>query len=102
MFAIEGDGLKAGSVDTGTHAVFTEPVFQPRDLSSDTITMEEREITSTLLEGGSQAAGCCVGTCEGGAGIDAGKQEHTIKYAATKHSCNTKGAVNSKRGEGYS
>ena len=82
---LEGDGLKAaGSVDTGTHAVFTEPVVQPQDLSSDTITMEEREITSTLLEGGSQAAGC-VGKCEGGARIDAGKQEHTNMQPQNTH-----------------
>ena len=72
---LEGDGLKAGNVDTGTQDVLTEPVIQPQDLSSDTVTIE-KEITSTLLEGESQAAGC-VGTCEGGAGIDAGEQEHT-------------------------
>ena len=82
---LEGDGLKAGNVDTGTQDVFNdEPVVQPRDLSSDTVTMEEREVTSTLLEGGSQAAGC-VGTCEGGAGIDAGKQEHTNMQPLNTH-----------------
>ena len=73
---LEGDGLKAGYVDTGIHDVFIEPVVKPQDLTSDTITMEEEEVSSTLLGEGSQAAGC-VGMCEGGAGFDAGEPGHS-------------------------
>ena len=73
---LEGDGLKAGGTDTGTHGVFIEPVVQPQDLTSDTITMEEEEVSSTLLGEGSQAVGC-VGMCESGAGSDAGQIEQS-------------------------
>ena len=82
---LEGDGLKAGGTDTGTHDVFNEPVIQLQDLSSDTITMEEEEDeVFTLLGEGSQAAGC-VGMCEGGAGSDAGELEHSNMQPLNTH-----------------
>ncbi|XP_071507939.1 fidgetin-like protein 1 [Diadema antillarum] len=72
---LEGDGLKTGSADAGTQGVFTDPVAQQLDLSSDTAGQEKEDAISTLLDGGSQILGC-VDVDEGGAEIDAGGHRH--------------------------